>query len=85
MTPISFYLKRPDAKTPQVIFAQVRINGKRMKLYTDVKILPAHWSTKFQRVKSSVAEAGAINQVLEGIRHERPEKQKPTPLLLIRS
>ena len=70
MIPISFYLKRTKATTPQVIYAHLRIDGKPVKIYTDVKVLPAHWSTKRQQVKSSVAEAGAINMILNGVRQD---------------
>ena len=70
MSQVAFYIKRPDAKTPQRIFAVYHVSGKQVKIYTPISVLPKDWSTKAQRLKSSAMNAAPINDRLSEIRRE---------------
>ncbi|UOQ74121.1 site-specific integrase [Hymenobacter cellulosilyticus] len=62
MASLSFHLKRPQGDKPTSIFILFTANGKRTKVYTDLKILPVKWDTGEQRAKTY--RQGNANQVL---------------------
>ena len=67
MNKISFYLKRPTSDSPQTVFLYSRLNGRQLKLYTNIKVHPKNWMMKRQRVKSSVNNAVLFNDHLDRI------------------
>lgn len=73
MAQVAFYIKRPDAKTPQRVFALYHIRGKQVKIYTPISVRPQDWSTSSQRMKSSAINAAPINDKLSEIRRQIEE------------
>ncbi len=68
MAQVAFYIKRPNAKTPQRIFAIYHVHGKQVKIYTVISVRPQDWSVKAQRMKASALHAAPINDKLSEFR-----------------
>jgi hypothetical protein len=49
MAAVSFLLKEPNATKPTPIFAFLSFDGKRVKVYTGLSILPKQWIKANQR------------------------------------
>jgi integrase len=65
MATVSFLLKEPNATKPTPIFAFVSFDGKRVKAYTSLSILPKQWLKGEQRAQvRGYAENGLINDAL---------------------
>lgn len=53
MPSVNFYLKNPNAKTPQLIYLFFSFNGKRLKYSTRESIKPSQWDINNQKAKSN--------------------------------
>jgi hypothetical protein len=49
MAAVSFLLKEPNATKPTPIFAFLSFDGKRVKVYSGLSILPKQWVKANQR------------------------------------
>ncbi|MPR32403.1 site-specific integrase [Salmonirosea aquatica] len=69
---VTFVLREPNSKTEQPISLIQRFNNDRIKISTGVKVLPAHWDIKKNRVRNVVAATGkdSINAFLSRIETE---------------
>jgi integrase len=66
MASVSFLLKEPSATKPTPIFAFLSFDGKRVKVYTGLSILPKQWIKADQRAQvRGFAENGKLNDALE--------------------
>ncbi|MGI4743397.1 MAG: site-specific integrase [Janthinobacterium lividum] len=66
MAAVSFLLKEPNATKPTPIFAFLSFDGKRVKVYTGLSILPKQWVKANQRAQTrGYAENGTLNDALE--------------------
>jgi integrase len=50
---VSFYLKRPEAKSMTAILIRICYHGHKLKYYSTESINPKYWSKESQRVKKS--------------------------------
>jgi integrase len=66
MAAVSFLLKGPNATKHTPIFAFLSFNGKRVKVYTGLSILPKQWVKANQRAQvRGYADSGTLNDTLE--------------------
>ncbi|RZJ88925.1 MAG: hypothetical protein EOO60_10610 [Hymenobacter sp.] len=66
MAAISFLLKEPTATKLTPIFAFVGFDGKRVKVYTGLSILPKQWLKAEQRAQvRGLPDNGKPNDALE--------------------
>jgi hypothetical protein len=66
MAAVSFWLKEPNATKPTPIFAFLSFDGKRVKVYTGLSILPKQWVKANQRAQvRGYADSGELNDALE--------------------
>lgn len=66
MAAVSFLLKEPNATKPTPIFAFVSFDGKRVKIYTSLSILPKQWLKSEQRAQvRGYPDNGALNDTLD--------------------
>jgi hypothetical protein len=50
---VSYYLKRPKAKTDTIIFARISYDGYQLKYYIGEKIHPRNWNKDTKKAKES--------------------------------
>lgn len=66
MTTVPFLLKEPNGTKPTPIFAFLNFDGKRVKVYTGLSILPKQWLKSEQRAQvRGYAENGKLNDALD--------------------
>ncbi|TVT40629.1 site-specific integrase [Hymenobacter setariae] len=66
MTTVPFLLKEPNGTKPTPIFAFLNFDGKRVKVYTGLSILPKQWIKSEQRAQvRGYAENGKLNDALD--------------------
>ena len=66
MATVSFLLKEPSAVKATPIFAFLSFDGKRVKIYTGLSILPKQWLKSEQRAQTRGYPAnGTLNDTLE--------------------
>lgn len=66
MASVSFLLKEPNATKPTPIFAFLSSDGKRVKIYTGLSILPKQWLKADQRAQvRGLPDNGELNDALE--------------------
>jgi hypothetical protein len=66
MATVSFLLKEPSAVKATPIFAFLSFEGKRVKIYTGLSILPKQWLKSEQRAQTRGYPAnGTLNDTLE--------------------
>ena len=66
MASVSFLLKEPNATKPTPIFAFLSFDGKRVKIYTGLSILPKQWLKADQRAQvRGLPDNGELNDALE--------------------
>lgn len=66
MATVSFLLKEPSAVKTTPIFAFLSFDGKRVKIYTGLSILPKQWLKSEQRAQTRGYPAnGTLNDTLE--------------------
>jgi integrase len=65
MATTSFLLKEPNATKPTPIFAFISFDGKRVKVYTGLSILPKQWLKSEQRAQvRGLPDNGKLNDAL---------------------
>jgi integrase len=66
MASVSFLLKEPNATKPTPIFAFLSFDGKRVKVYTGLSILPKQWLKADQRAQErGYPDNGKLNDILK--------------------
>jgi integrase len=66
MASVSFLLKEPNATKTTPIFAFLSFDGKRVKVYTGLSILPKQWLKADQRAQvRGLPDNGELNDALE--------------------
>ena len=64
---VNFYLKDGKATKETWIYCLIRYQNKRVKHYTNRKILPKHWNSKEKQVRKSHPNSPELNHWLKGI------------------
>ena len=65
-----YYLKQPNSKEPTLINFFFQYAGRRMKVSTGIKILPSHWNSKSEFLKSAVKDSAEYNEFLRNFKKQ---------------
>ena len=64
---VNFYLKNGKSIKETLIYCLIRYQNKRVKHYTNRKILPKHWNSKDKQVRKSHPNSPELNHWLKGV------------------